>query len=171
MGGGEKRGLHGPGPGRFLGSLALGRMQADLLIGSLDADSASAPGRTGCRSEQAQCEWTGEKDPPHGAWNSRGRRDTGVCVAASLCCSLSQRCLLSCCTPIQKKTCCVCGFFFFKWYSVAQREIHEFQPRYLSHALEWRASKGRNSPDVFTKSITKNILSSRKYSSDSFIVH
>ena len=111
VGGGEKRGLHGPGRGRFLGSLALGRLQADLLIGSVDADSASAPGRTGCRSEAAQCEWTGEKHPPQGAWNSWGRRDTGGCVAASLCCSLSQRCLLSCCTPIQKKKCCVCEVF------------------------------------------------------------
>ena len=73
--------------------------------------------------------------------------------------------------PDTKENVLCVWFFFFKWYSVAQREIHEFQPRYLSHALEWGASKGRNSPDVFTKSITKNILSSRKYSSDSFIVH
>ena len=29
VGGGEKRGLHGPGPGRFLGCLALGRLQVD----------------------------------------------------------------------------------------------------------------------------------------------
>ena len=46
-----------------------------------------------------------------------------------------------------------CFFFFFKQCNMARRETHESQPRYLSHALEWRAGKGRNSPGVFTKSL------------------